>query len=80
MTGYALANLVYDFTGTGSFSVAGTKVKTELNRTRVEGRLGANLSGDDESWTFYTEAGVAVAIRGKDYTSFKGIVGARYNF
>jgi len=64
----------------GSLSAAGTKVKTELNRTRVEGRLGANLSGDDDNWTFYTEAGVAIAITGKEYTSFKGIAGARWNF
>jgi len=80
LTGYAIANLVRDFGGAGSLSASGTKVKTELNNTRVEGRLGANLSGDDESWTFYTEAGVASAITGKDYTSFKGIIGARWNF
>ena len=80
LTGYFIANLVHDFSGAGSLSAAGTNVKTELNRTRVEGRMGANLSGGDGHWTFYGEAGIASAISGKDYTSFKGIFGARWSF
>jgi len=80
LTGYAIANLVYDLTKAGSFSASGTSIKTQLNRTRIEGRLGANLSNDDDSFTLYTEAGFATAISGKDYTSFKGIAGARFNF
>ena len=80
LTGYVIANLVHDFRGAGTLSAAGTKVKTVLNSTRVEGRMGANLSGDDGHWTFYGEAGIASAISGKEYTSFKGIVGARWSF
>ena len=80
LAGYAIANLVYDFTKAGSLSAAGTKISTQTNRTRVEGRLGANLSSDDDSWTFFAEAGVAHALTGESYVSFKGIAGARWNF
>ena len=80
LTGYVIANLLHDFNNGGSVSASGTKVSSQLNRTRAELRFGANLVSENNKISLFSDVGLTHSLGGKSYNQFKGVAGFKINF
>ena len=80
ITGYAISHLIRDFSSAGSLTASGTRVTTQTSRTRIDSRLGAHISNKYIPFKLFAEVGMVNGLGHKDYTSYKGRVGAGWKF
>lgn len=80
ITGYVVTDVVQVMTDASEVEVNGVNVKTQLNRTRLDLRVGGQHISADKQLVLYAELGVSEALNSKDYQRIDATAGVRWKF
>ena len=80
ITGYVVTDVVQVISDASDVEVNGVNVKTQLNRTRLDLRVGGQHISADKQLVIYAELGASEALNSKDYQRIDATAGLRWRY
>ncbi|MBL4622529.1 MAG: autotransporter outer membrane beta-barrel domain-containing protein [Immundisolibacteraceae bacterium] len=80
ITGYVVTDVVHALTEAPGVSVNGVKVKSQINRTRLDLRVGGQHISANKQLVVYAELGASEALNSKDYQRIDATAGLRWRY
>ena len=80
ITGYVVTDVVHAITEAPEVKVNGMKVKSQLNRTRLDLRIGGQHVSADKQLVIYAELGASEGLNSRDYQRIDATAGLRWRY